>query len=519
MSASFDLVMEPWIPVRRNDGTSALCGIREALVDARLLREIQDASPLVVASLHRLLLAVLHRALEGPEHSEDTADWLAAGAFPRDRVEAYLAEWGDRFDLFHPERPFYQVPDLTLDISRKPWTFLPPERSSGNNALLFDHTQDEDVGPAPAAQVARALLAHQTFVPAGLMRVLGVYTASASPAARDALVLVSGASLFETLCLNLVPYPSASRDVDEPVWEREPWTVGRLQGGVSDTPRGPAGLYTWLSRGMRLFAEEGQESPMVRWIAYGPGVVATAESPPNGGDPMSAYRLDKKVGYLPQRFRQGRDLWRDFMTLLPDPGIKRGNLAPKVLSEARRIYAELGVSNRAVSVMILGQATDKAKVLFWRSERFHVPTALLDDEQATDTLQDALDAVESAWQAMRTTGRAVAAKLLATGKRDPHPQDISNLMATFPMEARYWSALQAAFPSLLAMFRPPWRAGEIRAAWNRILLNSAQDAWAATVAAVGTDARTLRAIQYGRREMNRRLRRLREQTEQLETAS
>jgi len=41
-------------------------GIRDTLLRAKEIASIEDSSPLVVASLHRFLLAVLYRALEGP---------------------------------------------------------------------------------------------------------------------------------------------------------------------------------------------------------------------------------------------------------------------------------------------------------------------------------------------------------------------------------------------------------------------------------------------------------------------
>ena len=62
----FNLVDEKWIPVRFPDGTREELGIRAVLLQAKKIASIENASPLVVAALHRFLLAVLYRALEGP---------------------------------------------------------------------------------------------------------------------------------------------------------------------------------------------------------------------------------------------------------------------------------------------------------------------------------------------------------------------------------------------------------------------------------------------------------------------
>lgn len=54
----FNLIDEQWIPVRFPDGSRAEMGIQDALLRAREIASIEDPSPLVVAALHRFLLAV-----------------------------------------------------------------------------------------------------------------------------------------------------------------------------------------------------------------------------------------------------------------------------------------------------------------------------------------------------------------------------------------------------------------------------------------------------------------------------
>src|SRR5581483_3989392 len=107
---SFDLIDEPWLPCVRPDGAAVELGLRQALAGAHELGELYDPSPLVTVALHRLLLAILHRAYRGPAVP---AAWRAiwnAGRFDPAVIDAYLDRWRHRFDLFDPERPFYQVP-------------------------------------------------------------------------------------------------------------------------------------------------------------------------------------------------------------------------------------------------------------------------------------------------------------------------------------------------------------------------------------------------------------------------
>src|SRR5437763_11916675 len=105
----YNLLEQPWIPVRLADGRYQDVGLRDVFALAPQIRAISDPSPLVAAALYRLLLAVAHRVLTGPASVEEWAALWDAGVFPMEAVDAYLARVRDRFDLFHPERPFYQT--------------------------------------------------------------------------------------------------------------------------------------------------------------------------------------------------------------------------------------------------------------------------------------------------------------------------------------------------------------------------------------------------------------------------
>lgn len=161
----FNLIDEPWIPVLKG-GRVVEVGIGEALLRAHEFARIETPSPLEEAVLHRLLLAVLHRALSGPRCPEDVLDWWRKGGFPQDPIRDYLNRFRDRFFLFHPEAPFLQVADLPEE-NPLPWSKLLPELASGNNPTLFDHTTEENLPKATYAQAARALLVHQAFAPGG----------------------------------------------------------------------------------------------------------------------------------------------------------------------------------------------------------------------------------------------------------------------------------------------------------------------------------------------------------------
>jgi CRISPR system Cascade subunit CasA len=64
---TFNLLEHCWIPcLRQGDTRPTELGINTLLLEAHQLREVLDSSPLVSAAIHRLLLSILHRALNGP---------------------------------------------------------------------------------------------------------------------------------------------------------------------------------------------------------------------------------------------------------------------------------------------------------------------------------------------------------------------------------------------------------------------------------------------------------------------
>ncbi|KAB1160095.1 type I-E CRISPR-associated protein Cse1/CasA, partial [Micromonospora sp. AMSO12t] len=108
----FSLVDEAWIPVLDAEGQRrdvSLLGLFEQAGDVRM---IACELPTQTFAILRLALAILHRTTGGPPGE---AAWRALW---RDRrlpvadIAEYLGVFRDRFDLLHPERPFYQVADL-----------------------------------------------------------------------------------------------------------------------------------------------------------------------------------------------------------------------------------------------------------------------------------------------------------------------------------------------------------------------------------------------------------------------
>jgi len=423
----FNLIDEKWIPVRCSDGSRDELGIRDTLLRSKEIAAIEDPSPLVVVALHRFLLALLYRALEGPTDIEQ-ATALFRDGLPSEKITAYLEKWQDRFWLFDERYPFYQVSAYVPQEKKewKSWPAIAAEHNANNAKVLFDHIEIAAAGPTSSRMAARWLVACQTFALGGGNSDF-VYTKTA-PSATAVMVLPLGIHLHDTLLVSLVPENKEVLADDRPIWEQEPVPLASLKNGIARPAMGVVDLYTWLARSITFHLDGNGET--LSELAFASGVECSSEG---YVDPMLGYRIDDKWGRLPIQFRD-RGLWRDFDSLLPDDS----HLAPKVIEHA----LALSRSNRdriPRSVLVLGQANNKAKIEYWRMERFALPEALTGDRfirtEIRQLLKEAEDAQKSLWLACRSYARDI----LSRGEREPDKKDIKEFVEQMPVNSWYWT--------------------------------------------------------------------------------
>lgn len=512
--SQFSLLDERWIPVRLSDGTRTELGIREVLARSRELSAIEDPSPLVVAALHRLLLAVLYRALEGPTDM-DHAKALFRDGLPDGRILAYLERWRDRFWLFDERYPFYQVPDyepkeIKQQRQWKPWTAIAAEHNADNSKVLFDHVDNTAAGVIASSRAARWLIACQTFALGGGQT--DFQYARNGPSATAMMALPLGHSLQDTLLLSLVP---ENRDVlphDCPVWEREPETLASLRAGAQRPANGCVDLYTWRSRSIKLRPTGNGEAIAGLVLASGVGYLIEGMI-----DPMLGYRVDEKRGKLPIQFRD-RGLWRDFDSLLPD----ESRLAPRVVEHAAAL-ARLHRDRTPRSVLVLGQVNDKAKIEYWRMERFVFPEALAGDRLIRGEVRQLLADAEGAGGQLWSACSSYARHLLGRGDREPAKRDIKQFVTQMSANPWYWSTLESHFHDVLGEITLDRDSEDVRRKWLMRVRDTLSAAWERhRVSGTTTDAWSIRAVVKAERAVRRKLTQLNQEitglTPQMEEA-
>ena len=476
---TFSLLTKPWIPLIDTDGRRQEASLLEALLEPHRWRALDGVNPIESISLHRLLLAICHRAL-GPSHDPRAA---LLSRWPCSVLEAYLNQWSSHFDLLHPETPFLQVSALAkAQLSPSPWTRLALDRASGATRMIWDHSSDDRPDLQSFAEMARLLIAHLQFTPGGLVKALRT-SAVRAPACSLLLMLPVGETMQETLALNLCIQTKDRYASDLPAWERPPLDVKELGQPKDVVIEGPAHRYTFLSRAILLLPEEGGISTLL----YAEGLKTGEDTTPEA-DPMAATITGKK-GPMPLLLSEQKALWRDFQAL----NGSKGSTAAEVVNHALAVRDDED-DTRPLDLMAGGMLCDQAKILFWRLEQRQLSPAVLRRQSLINASDRALELSEETGSAL---GKSVyglcTAWLQRGGDKSPDPKDVRALQDSIQAGALFWSALEAPFWHLIQMLGLTDDPEACLTEWREQLRIALNDAWAHARRSLGVDSRALAA--------------------------
>ena len=445
MSHSFNLIDQPWIPCIADEGKFVEVSLRGLLARAHELREISCETPIMSASILPLALAILHRVF-GPEDYDEWEMLWQAGKFDMNRLEDYFEEWHDRFDLFHPERPFYQAKDN--QVEGKSLIYL--IHSIGNTATLFTHANEESGIQLSAAEAACQLMAAQYFHTAGLNWVKGKRVPfTDSPFARGVIFWSRGSTLFETLLLNLFQYPDdgimPNTERDMPCWEMDdPFALRHEPNGYLD-------YLTWQSNRIRLIPEAESKQAIVREMTMIPGL----RLGPDVKSPQKRYVQKKKKGeYIDEYsflyFNANKALWRDYDSLLKGSQAVKPPAAIKWLADLTQ-EGPLE-ENYSIRLMAAGMLADQAKPIFYRREVMPLPLELLRETDYAASIENALGVAEDVAGRLRNALNTLAEHVLQRGAEGkPDPSNRRNLVKQWNALGRFWIELEPRFWEFIQM--------------------------------------------------------------------
>ncbi|MFE9328775.1 type I-E CRISPR-associated protein Cse1/CasA, partial [Nocardia sp. NPDC006982] len=324
----FNVLDEPWIIALGHDGRERVLSILDLFEQATDLTKIGGEVPTQAFAIARMLLAILHRAIDGPADADDWELLWACGELPTDRVRAYVEPLRHRFDLFDARAPFFQVAGLPTardEVSglEKIVADVP------NGQPLFTTRSAVDLRRIEAAEAARWLVHVHAFDPSGIKSgAVGDdtvkngkgYPIGTGWSGQIGGLLPHGRNLRETLLLNLVayednPYVRIGGPTDIPPWERDPDTAKWAE----RTPAGAIDLYTWQTRRVRLIGDRNGVTGVV--LANGDKI---APHNRHGMDPHTCWRYSepqskkhKTVVYMPLIHDPERSVWRGIGAMLP----------------------------------------------------------------------------------------------------------------------------------------------------------------------------------------------------------
>jgi CRISPR system Cascade subunit CasA len=488
---TFNLLDEPWIPVRSDAGEVQEVCLTDALLKAGNFAALAETSPPNLIALYRLLFALLHRALT-TRHDKwgdtDRARWFRGG-LPEAPLRSYLEQWRDRFWLFHPTNPFMQVAKLSdaeeTRNRRKPWTQIALEGANGNTPVMFDHSLDDAPTAIPLALACRNLLGFLQFTPGGLVKTVRE-SDKAGALANTAAAVPTGHSLSQTLVLGLHPWDGKRLADDMPAWERPAPTVVDLRAKPT-LATGPNDRYTRLSRAVLLLPDD--EFHHVSHVCFAAGIAL--EDDPNAPDPMACYRINKDGKAIRVSFTEGRATWRDLPSLVPDAS-RSMDIPASILAWSADLYRALGQWNSPVQVLTAGLSSDHAKLLRWRVDRIELPQAFLINQDSAAELREQVRFSDEIYSRLR----GLCAGMIASTMPDPNHKDTrtraKSILENGPTAGVFFSTAERALPKLMQQIA----AGDFDAAyrdWMAVLADATRQAWEATRRSLGDSPAVLRA--------------------------
>ncbi|TCO41064.1 CRISPR system Cascade subunit CasA [Kribbella antiqua] len=498
----FNLLDEPWIVALGPEGQEVELSILGVLEQAPGLITMGGEVPTQGFAITRLLLAFLHRAVDGPEDQQEWADLWHASALPIDRIRRYADQVRHRFDLFDADVPFFQVPRLrTANGEASGLEKIVADVPNG--AALFTTRSAASLASISSAEAARWLVHVHAFDPSGIKSgAVGDpkvkngkgYPIGTGWSGQIGGVLAEGNNLRETLLLNLVArdveaYVRIGGPGDLPPWERE------IDGpaGLEDRPPGGAiDLYTWQTRRVWLKGD--------RWGVTGV-VLANGDKiqPQNRHqlDPHTAWRFSepqtkklKRPTYMPRGHAPERSVWRGLEALLPSLSGRRARhdepspfLAPGVLqwlgelSAAGILPASHVVRTRAIGAVYGTQSATYDEIV---DDRLTLAIALLREDSpalgrlAEAGVEDAERTAAALWQLAENVAQAGgAAPKSGAGER---------------AREQLYAALESPYRAWLASLDAATDTAAARAAWQSTVYGLARPIAAVVVESAGPTA-------------------------------
>lgn len=319
----FNLLDEAWIRVRRSDNSVREVSLTDALLHAHEYVDLAGEMPTQDAAVLRLLisipLTVFYRVdIEGNPAALTTSDaaisrWRRLwtnGCFPEKPIREYLKQWHERFWLFHPERPFWQVPEAKVGSKYNAPKLNGEIAESNNKDRLFLLRIGKEKSELSYAEAARWLVHMQNWDDVASKSGTGVGWLG-----KVGYIQAVGQNLFKTIMLNMVMLEDGHElwRAYTPQWELTTLSVW----GTSDAiANGFVEILTQPSRAVLLFRENG----VVTGFSCKGGYSFASENILS--EQMTLWKKyeknkkDKLICEKPEVHNAAKKIWREFSSMI-----------------------------------------------------------------------------------------------------------------------------------------------------------------------------------------------------------
>jgi len=439
----FNLVENPWIPVRYRDGRNALVSLETAFRDALQIADL-DCPPHERISLMRLLVCITQAELGAPETPDDWGDF---GGDLESRAPAYLrrADIFPHFNLFGDGPRFLQA---KVDESAEPYlaSQMVFHFSTGNTHTHLDHEGGTE-RKFSEAFLARTILTYQNFFVGGSMasKIKGN-----GPCLKLLHAMLKGRDLKKTIILNCVDEETLSGSeiaIGRPSWEDSSQgancasLLGRLVPLQCCLRLPPDCVHAWIEDGLAY-----PEYPAAR-------------------EPSATITVKKDERYL-LRADLSRGIWKDLHLILQTRATNAQSQSAPLSLQSH--LEHLGDESSSIWLSELYKAKD-AKIVDVLESFFSIPLAMFTDTgraryeagvHFADERSNQLDG------AVKQYGKAL--------KNESPPTDAA--------KHHFWHALDQQSGTLLEIIRTPAimdgkSFGEGADPWTLAVRHAAKDAY------------------------------------------
>ncbi len=455
---AFNLLDEKWIRVMMPDAEMVEVSLTDALIHAHQYTDLAGEMPAQDVATLRLLLAVVHTVftrvdLTGrPDEIGSVQDALKRwqslwrmGRFPEAPIREYLEKWHERFWLFHPERPFYQVNEAAVGTASTACKLNGEISQSKNKERLFSIRSGEQKEKMSYAEAARWLLYINAYDDnAAKPKGKNLPTPGIGWLGKLGLITAEGNNLFETLMLNMVLLPDQRlwEEPEKPCWELEKARSGERV--LIAIPHNAAELLTLQSRRILL---KRQGDVVTGYTLLGGDFFDKEDATQEQMTVWKDVQDDNGVHqhFTPRQHDMTRQMWRDFETIT---SAKEGSRQPGVVSwvafleNSPLLDGHKKISFRIASVQY-GDKNFFVKHVFDDRLSFH--TELLTKAGAVG-YQYALMEIKNVDTAAGFIGSLADDLYKASGGRGQSNAD--------EMKARFYDAVDAPFRLWLASLDP-----------------------------------------------------------------